>query len=76
MISQSHAEYLRLGGMDGFIGDGNIRSAPESVFELFYSVNILNPLWLSGDYQHILNPAFNADRGPVDVFGARVHAEF
>ena len=34
---------------------------------------------LIGDTYALLagpHPAFNADRGPVDVFGARVHAEF
>ncbi len=75
-ISAAHAEYLRLGGIDGFIGDGTIRAAPESVLEAFYSVNLLKVLWLTLDYQHIINPAFNADRGPVDVFGGRVHVEF
>jgi high affinity Mn2+ porin len=75
-ISQAHAQYLRMGGVDGFVGDGNLRQAPESVIEVFYSVNVLTSLWLSADYQHITNPAYNADRGPVDVFGGRVHAEF
>ena len=75
-ISQAHADYLRMGGIDGFIGDGTIRQAMESVVDAFYSVNVANAVWLSVDYQHITNPAFNADRGPVDVFGARVHAEF
>ena len=75
-ISQAHADYLRLGGIDGFIGDGSIRKATESVLEAFYSVNVAKAFWLSVDYQHITNPAFNADRGPVDVFGARFHAEF
>jgi carbohydrate-selective porin OprB len=75
-ISQTHAEYLRLGGIDGFIGDGRINPAVESALDLFYSVNIGRSLWLSGDYQHVLNPAFNADRGPVNIFSARIHAEF
>jgi high affinity Mn2+ porin len=75
-ISQAHADYLRMGGVDGFIGDGNIRQATESVLDAFYSVNVASAVWLSADYQHVTNPAFNADRGPVDIFGARVHAEF
>jgi len=75
-ISQSHAEYLRLGGVDGFIGDGSIKLGTESALDLFYSVNLRRSLWLSGDYQHIVNPAFNADRGPVNIFGARIHVEF
>jgi hypothetical protein len=65
-----------MGGVDGFIGDGTIRPAAESVLEAFYSFNVLSSAWVSLDYQHITNPAFNADRGPVDVFGGRVHAEF
>jgi high affinity Mn2+ porin len=75
-ISQAHAEYLRLGGIDGFIGDGYITPAMESALDVFYSVNIRRSLWLSGDYQHVTNPAFNADRGPVNIFSARIHAEF
>ena len=75
-ISQAHADYLRMGGIDGFIGDGTIREAPESVIDVFYSVSVANAVWLSADYQRVWNPAFNADRGPVDIFGARVHAEY
>lgn len=75
-ISASHAEYLRLGGIDGFIGDGTIRPAPETAFEIFYSVNLLRAIWVTADYQLIANPAFNADRGPLHVFAGRIHAEF
>ena len=75
-ISKEHAAYLGLGGIDGFIGDGKLTQAAEHVFEVFYSLNVASPLWVSLDYQHIWNPAYNADRGPVDIVGARVHAEF
>jgi hypothetical protein len=75
-ISQAHADYLAQGGVDGFIGDGRLNKAAESVVEVFYSLNVVSTLWVSADYQHLTNPAFNADRGPVDIFGARVHAEF
>ena len=75
-ISHDHGDYLKLGGVDGFIGDGGLRRGAESVLDVFYSVNLLHALWLSADYQHITNPAFNADRGPVNVIGTRVHAEF
>ena len=75
-ISRAHADYLRLGGIDGFIGDGNIRADVEGVVEGFYGVNVWSSVWLSGDFQHIVNPAYNADRGPVEVVNARVHAEF
>lgn len=75
-ISRIHADYLRMGGIDGFVGDGNLRQAPETNLEVFYSVNVLRAFWLSGDYQRIWNPAFNADRGPVNVFGLRIHGQY
>jgi hypothetical protein len=75
-ISGVHADYLNRGGIDGFIGDGRINHAAESVVEVFYSVRLLPPLWLTADYQHVTHPAYNADRGPVDIFGGRLHAEF
>jgi hypothetical protein len=75
-ISAAHATYLDKGGIDGFIGDGKIDQAAEATFEVFYSFRLLAPLWLSLDYQHVVHPAYNADRGPVDLAGARLHAEF
>lgn len=75
-ISGIHAKYLEMGGVDGFVGDGYLKQGAESVAEVFYSFNLLKALWLTADYQHIWNPGFNADRGPVDVVGGRVHAEF
>jgi high affinity Mn2+ porin len=75
-ISSVHAQYLAMGGVDGFIGDGHLRQAGEGLVEGFYSLNLLKAVWLTGDYQFIWNPGYNADRGPVNIFGARVHAEF
>jgi hypothetical protein len=75
-ISSVHARYLAMGGVDGFVGDGKLKQAPECVAEAFYSVNVLNPLWISADYQYLINPGFNAERGPVHIIGGRAHAEF
>ena len=75
-ISNAHAEYLRLGGIDAFIGDGNINPAPERALDAFYSFNYRQWLWFTGDYQRVTNPAFNADRGPVNIFSLRLHGEF
>jgi hypothetical protein len=76
-ISDIHAQYLAMGGVDGFVGDGHLRQASEGVLDLFYSVNLLKAIWLAADYQLIWNPGFNADRaGPVNILGAKVHAEF
>lgn len=75
-ISGDHAKYLGMGGVDGFIGDGKINYAPERAFNVFYSVNLLSSLWVTGDYQLLMNPAFNADRGPVDIYSVKMHVEF
>jgi high affinity Mn2+ porin len=75
-ISAQHVAYLNMGGIDGFIGDGRISYKPEKAFEAYYSIGVNRHLWLTLDFQHIANPAYNADRGPVTLYGARLHAEF
>jgi high affinity Mn2+ porin len=75
-LSKQHVAYLNLGGIDGFIGDGKINYKPEQVFDIYYQCHVYRSVWLSFDYQRIVNPAYNADRGPVDIFGGRVHLEF
>jgi high affinity Mn2+ porin len=74
--SRVHANYLQLGGIDGFVGDGHINPAAETALDAFYSFNYYRVFWISGDYQHIVNPAFNRDRGPVNVFSIKIHGEF
>ena len=75
-ISKSHVAFLNMGGIDGFIGDGKINYKPEQVIDLYYQCHLFDSTWVSVDYQHLINPAYNADRGPVDIFGARAHFEF
>ncbi len=76
MLSASHAQYLALGGIDQFIGDGAIRYKPEQVFDMYYKMNLLSSTWVTADYQIINNPGYNADRGPVNMLGLRFHVEF
>ncbi len=75
-LSQINIKYLAMGGVDSFIGDGKINYSPEQVLDSYYSFNIWNETWLTADYQHITNPAYNADRGPVDIFSFKAHMEF
>jgi high affinity Mn2+ porin len=75
-ISNIHAKYLGMGGIDGFVGDGAITAKAETSLDMFYSAAFGKVYWLSGDYQHIANPGFNAARGPVNVFTVRIHGEF
>jgi high affinity Mn2+ porin len=75
-LSSAHREYLAAGGLGAFIGDGAISYRTEQIVEAYYSINAFSGLWLTADFQHIVNPAYNADRGPVNVYGGRMHAEF
>ncbi|MGD0528980.1 MAG: carbohydrate porin [Polyangiaceae bacterium] len=75
-ISHIHAQYLAMGGVDGFLGDGYLRQAGEGIVDVFYSFNLLRAIWLTADYQHLWHPGYNADRGPVEIISGRVHAEF
>jgi high affinity Mn2+ porin len=76
-LSADHRDYLAAGGYGFLIGDGKLNYSPELIAELYYKVNAFQKkFWLSPDYQFILHPAYNADRGPVNVFGIRAHVEF
>ena len=75
-LSSQHREYLRAGGLGFFIGDGQLlRYRSEQLLEVYYSAPILRGLWASLDFQHIANPAYNADRGPVNFIGVRMHLQ-
>ncbi|MGN6749982.1 MAG: carbohydrate porin [Xanthobacteraceae bacterium] len=75
-ISGVHQQFLNAGGLGILVGDGMLpHPGPEQIIESYYAF----PLFASTvtfDYQFIVNPAYNRDRGPVSVIGARVHAEF
>jgi high affinity Mn2+ porin len=76
-ISSDARAYLAAGGLGNLIGDGRLPSyAPEKVLELFYSAAIVEGISFSVDYQRIENPAYDSVRGPADIMGFRIHAEF
>jgi high affinity Mn2+ porin len=76
-LSADHKDYLAAGGYGFLIGDGKLNYSPEMIAEFYYKINVYQKkFWLTPDYQFILHPAYNADRGPVNVFGARAHVEF
>ena len=75
-LSGVHRQYLAAGGMGPFIGDGRLNYKPEDIVEMFYSVGLTKKSSVTFDWQHIRNPAYNADRGPVNAFAVRLHAEF
>jgi hypothetical protein len=75
-LSAAHRDYLASGGLGFFIGDGRIDYRPEAIFEAAYVAKAFKGAWVTLDFQRIRNPAYNADRGPVTIAGARLHFEY
>lgn len=75
-LSKVHRDYLAAGGLGFFVGDGAINYRPEAIVEIFYNLRMAKAAWLSLNWQHINNPGYNADRGPISVVSARLHTEF
>jgi carbohydrate-selective porin OprB len=75
-LSAVHAQYLVRGGLDFLIGDGTLRYGPECVSESYYSARVTPGVFATIDLQHVTNPAFNRDRGPVWIGALRLHVEW
>jgi high affinity Mn2+ porin len=74
--SRAAKQFFAAGGLGGIIGDGQlVNSGPEQIVETYYSLAAFGFAHLSLDYQFIVNPAYNEDRGPVSVFGLRLHLQ-
>ena len=75
-LSSPAQRYFAAGGMGILIGDGRLNYAPEQIMETYYSVQASSHWFLTFDYQHVIDPAYNHDRGPVDIFGIRLHCAY
>jgi high affinity Mn2+ porin len=74
--SSDNQKFLEAGGTDMLDGDGALSYSPEKILETYYDFPIWKTIHFALDYQFIADPAFNTSRGPVSVFGARLHWEF
>ena len=74
-ISGDHREYLALGGKGFLLGDGELNYGKEKIFETFYTVHVWRGIFGAFDLQHINNPGYNRDRGPVLVPALRLHLD-
>ena len=74
-LSPTARKYFAAGGMSILIGDGRLNYSPEMAFETYYALKPIDRGTISVDYQLIVNPGYNADRGPVSVLSLRLHAE-
>ena len=55
---------------------GTLNYRPERVLEAYYAYGLDKRTALTFDYQFIVNPGYNADRGPVSIYALRFHSEF
>jgi high affinity Mn2+ porin len=75
-LSKIHQEFFEDGGTGILAGDGNLNYGWEKIIETYYDFKIWKSIHGAFDYQFVTDPAFNRDRGPVSIFGARLHWEF
>jgi high affinity Mn2+ porin len=48
----------------------------ENLIESYYNLEVFKGLNVSLDYQLVVNPAYNRDRGPINIFIARFHLQY
>jgi high affinity Mn2+ porin len=75
-ISSGRRRYLEAGGIGFITGDGRLNYAPEWVTETYYNMRVAPGLNLALNYQLAVNPAYNADRGPVHLLAVRTRIAF
>jgi high affinity Mn2+ porin len=75
-ISSVHEAFLNAGGLGILVGDGQLpHPGNERILETYYSFPVFASR-ITLDYQLIVNPAYNRDRGPASVLGFRVHTQY
>jgi hypothetical protein len=80
-LSSYRRGYLQAGGVSYFIGDyaspsQTISYSPERIGEIYYNATVIKNVLAGVNFQHVINPAYNSARGPVNILSFRVHAEF
>ena len=75
-IGKDHQNYLAAGGLGFLLGDGALSYGREDIVETYYTAHVWRGIYLAPGLQHINNPGYNRDRGPVLVPSFRAHVEF
>ncbi len=75
-ITKVHEQFLNDGGPGILVGDGQLpHPGPEQIVEAYYLFPVYD--WHATiDYQFVINPAYNRDRGPVSIIGVRAETDF
>jgi high affinity Mn2+ porin len=75
-ICKDHQTYLADGGLGFLLGDGGLNYGRENIVESYYTAHVWRGIYVAPGVQHINNPGYNRDRGPVVVPTFRLHVEF
>ena len=75
-IKKDHQIYLADGGFGFLLGDGELHYGRENILESYYTAHVWRGIYVAPGVQHINNPGYNRDRGPVIVPTLRLHVEF
>jgi high affinity Mn2+ porin len=75
-IGKDHQEYLSDGGLGFLLGDGALHYGRENIVESYYTAHVWRGIYVAPGLQHIVNPGYNRDRGPVLIPSFRLHLEF
>ncbi len=75
-LSAEHRAFLESGGYGITVGDGRLSHGPEEILETYYDFQVCRQFRAAVDCQFVNHPAYNRDRGPVWVLGARLHCGF
>jgi len=75
-ISRVQQQFLADGGLGILAGDGTLNYGLEQTLETYYKAQIWKNIYATADYQYVINPAYNKDRGPVSILSMRLHWEF
>jgi high affinity Mn2+ porin len=75
-IKKDHQVYLADGGEGFLLGDRGLNYGPEEIVESYYTAHVWRGIYIAPGVQHINNPGYNRDRGPVVVPTFRLHLEF
>jgi high affinity Mn2+ porin len=75
-ITKEHQAFLNAGGLGILVGDGMLpHPGFEQIIETYYQLPVYT--WhVTFDYQFVVNPAYNRDRGPVSLLAVRAQTEF
>ena len=75
-IKKDHQNYLAYGGLGFLLGDGKLTYGRENIVEGYYNYHAWRGMFYALDVQHIDDPGYNRDRGPVWVGSLRAHVDF